>query len=144
MPTTFSRTLRIGQDYDNMAALKTAMDKGPVGGLVPGDWLKILYDDSTTAVLSDWDGTASSRITIQDNKHLLGTVTMGDYYDLYCGNDIAGLGLGTNNRVYPCGQILFSGTEALEGYQVDDDVSWWEFYHVSDGSGGWEDYRVKE
>ena len=74
---------------------------------LPGDWLVITGSDGDTANFSAWDGVSGAPITIVDRKRLTGTITLGDYYDLYCGNSITGLGLGANNRIYPCGTLYF-------------------------------------
>jgi hypothetical protein len=86
-----------------------------------------------------------SIITVEGRKHLLGTLTFGDNFDLYGGNEAASLTFGASFRHYPYGQLLFVGTEAIENYQSKESPDiWWEDYKVSDGAGGWEDYRVKE
>jgi hypothetical protein len=146
MPTTFSRTLRVGQDYADLDAFEAAMLQGPVGGMVSGDWIKVVYDDPDTIIFANFRHYLPlGVITVEGRKHLLGTVTLGDNYDLYGGNNLAGLGLGASNRVYPYGKLFFSGTESFEDFQTKEDPDiWWENYRVSDGSGGWEDYRITE
>jgi hypothetical protein len=146
MPSTFSRTLRIGQDYADLDAFEAAMLQGPVGGMVGGDWFKIIYDDPDTIDFSAFRYYVPlSIITVEGRKHLLGTLTFGDNFDLYGGNEAASLTFGASFRHYPYGQLLFVGTEAIENYQSKESPDiWWEDYKVSDGAGGWEDYRVKE
>jgi len=72
-----------------------------------GDWIVIQDTISATVDCSANDGTSGNEISIVDRKRLTGTITLGDYYDLYCGNSIASLVEGANDRIYPCGTLYF-------------------------------------
>ena len=66
-----------------------------------GDWIVIQDTISTTVDCSSNDGSSGNEISIIDRKRLTGTITLGDYYDLYCGNSIATLNEGSNDGIYP-------------------------------------------